>query len=142
MKSFKQFLKENEELKNQVEENEEKEKLDEAKMDWGNVMNEVTNTGLLVDIINTYSGQPEIRVGQKTYVIKDLENPESLDVVRKKYGSTKLTDEQIEELKQDYKKFLKDIEKMESNIQKDMIKITKKYEDDIKKVLKKYNAEI
>ena len=141
MKSFKQFLKENEELKNQVEENEEKENLDEAKMDWGNVVNEVTNTGLLVDIINKY-GQPEIRVGQKSYMIRDLENPESLDVVRKKYGSTKLTDEQIEELKQDNIKFLKDLEKMESNIQKDMIKITKKYEDEIKKVLKKYNAEI
>ena len=128
MKTFKQFLKENK-------------KLDEAKMDWGNVMNEVTSTGLLVDIISQYT-QPEIRVGINSYAIKDMMNPESLEVIRKKYGSTKLTDEQEEELKQDSIKFLKDLEKMESDIQKDMIKITKKYEDDIKKVLKKYNTEI
>ena len=128
MKTFKQFLKENK-------------KLDEAKMDWGNVMNEVTSTGLLVDIISQYT-QPEIRVGNNSYAIKDMMNPESLEAIRKKYGSTKLTDEQEEELKQDGIKFLKDLKKMEADIQKDMIKITKKYEDDIKKVLKKYNVEI
>lgn len=128
MKSFKQFLKESK-------------KIDEAKMDWGNVVNEVTNTGLLVDIIDKY-GQPEIRVGNNSYDIKGMMNPGSLEAIRKKYGSTKLTDEQEEELKQDEAKFLKDIEKMESDIQKDMITITKKYEEDIKKVLKKYNAVI
>ena len=56
MKTFKQFLKESK-------------KIDEAKMDWGNVVNEVTNTGLLVDIIDKYS-QPEIRVGNNSYDIK------------------------------------------------------------------------
>ncbi len=141
MKSFKQFLRESEEVKDQVSENEEVKELDEAKMDWGNVRNEITNTNLLVDIIYTY-GQPEIRVGSNSYAIKDMMNPESIEAIRKKYGSTKLTDEQEEELKQDEIAFLKNLKKMESDIQKDMIKITKKYEDDIKKVLKKYNAEI
>lgn len=142
MKSFKQFLRESEETKDHVSGNEEVKELDEAKMDWGNVVNEVTNTSLLVDIINKHS-KPEIRVGDSSYVIKDLENPETLNSIRKKYGSiSKLTDEQEEELKQDNINFLKDLEKMEANIQKDMIKITKKYEDEIKKVLKKYNAEI
>ena len=101
MKSFKQFLRESEETKDHISENEEAKELDEAKMDWGNVMNEVTNTSLLVDIINKHS-KPEIRVGDSSYVIKDLENPETLNSIRKKYGSiSKLTDEQEEELKQD-----------------------------------------
>ena len=121
MKSFKQYL-------------------TEAKMDWGNVMNEVTGNGLLVDIINRYQ-TPSIRVGQRSYDIKDLENPVSLDSIKKRFGSvSKLTDEQTDLLKKEEEEFEKKLDKMEKEIQNDMIKITKKYEDDIKKVLKKYNA--
>lgn len=130
MKSFKQYLKESEEVK----------ELDEAKMDWGNVMNEVTNSGLLVDIINRHTN-PEIRVGQKSYPIKDAVAPASLESIRKRFGNVgKLTDEQSDLLVKEEIEFENMLKKMEKDVQNDMIKITKKYEEEIKKVLKKYNA--